>query len=60
LRIPIIESERKKLDMMLPRDQIHQGVIAQVSAAEFLELDEFLDMLDEERRMLKRKVSQIR
>ncbi len=40
---------------MLERDQIHQGVIAQVSAAEFLELDEFLDMLDEERRISEKK-----
>ena len=55
LRVPIIESERKKLDMMLPPDQIHQGVIAQVSAAEFLELDEFLDMLDAERKSAEKK-----
>jgi 23S rRNA (guanosine2251-2'-O)-methyltransferase len=53
LKIPIIEAERKKLDMMLPREQHenhnHQGVIAQVSAAEFLGLDEFFKDLDAER-----------
>jgi 23S rRNA (guanosine2251-2'-O)-methyltransferase len=49
LKIPVIEAERKKLDLMLPRDQIHQGVIAQVSAAEFVSLDEFLQSLDAER-----------
>lgn len=49
LKIPVIEAERKKLDLMLPRDQIHQGVIAQVSAAEFLNLDDFLQSLDQER-----------
>ena len=51
LKIPVIEAERKKLDLMLPRDQIHQGVIAQVSAAEFLSLDEFLETLDDERQL---------
>ncbi|HEY9754402.1 MAG TPA: 23S rRNA (guanosine(2251)-2'-O)-methyltransferase RlmB [Oculatellaceae cyanobacterium] len=53
LKIPIIESERKKLDTMLPREQRennnHQGVIAQVSAAEFLGLEEFFKDLDSER-----------
>jgi 23S rRNA (guanosine2251-2'-O)-methyltransferase len=55
LKIPIIESERKKLDMMLPRDerenqnQNHQGVVAQISAAEYLDLDEFFKDLDSER-----------
>ncbi len=53
LKIPVIEAERKKLDMMLPRDQVHQGVIAQVSAAEFLSLDEFLESLDDERERAK-------
>jgi 23S rRNA (guanosine2251-2'-O)-methyltransferase len=49
LKIPIIEAERKRLDQMLPRDQIHQGIIAQVSKTEFLTLEDFFQSLDQER-----------
>src|ERR1700733_7054494 len=47
LKIPVVESDRRKLDQMLGEGQIHQGVVAQISPAEFLTLESFLDSLSE-------------
>jgi len=45
LRIPVVVCERRKLDFMLPGDQVHQGVAAQIAAAAFWDLPEFIDDL---------------
>ena len=55
LRIPVVESERQKLDHMLGPEHIHQGVVAQISPAEFLALEDFLDTLDAERQKIQAK-----
>jgi 23S rRNA (guanosine2251-2'-O)-methyltransferase len=55
LRIPVVESERKKLDYMLGPEHIHQGVVAQISPAEFLDLEDFLDSLTFERENVQKR-----
>ena len=47
LKIPVVESDRRRLDQMLGGGQIHQGVVAQISPAEFLTLESFLVSLDQ-------------
>jgi 23S rRNA (guanosine2251-2'-O)-methyltransferase len=49
LKIPLVESDRRKLDQMLGGGQIHQGVVAQISPAEFLTLESFLSSLSRQR-----------
>ncbi len=49
LKIPLVESDRRRLDQMLGGGQIHQGVVAQISPAEFLSLEAFLSSLSQER-----------
>ncbi|HEY9679953.1 MAG TPA: 23S rRNA (guanosine(2251)-2'-O)-methyltransferase RlmB [Drouetiella sp.] len=44
-RIPVVICDRRKLDSMVGPNQLHQGVAAQISAAEFWELSDFLDEL---------------
>ncbi len=49
LKIPLVESDRKRLDQLLGAGQAHQGVVAQISPAPFLTLEAFLASLDSER-----------
>ncbi len=44
-RIPVVICDRRKLDYLVGPNQVHQGIAAQISAAEFWELSEFLDRL---------------
>lgn len=44
-RIPVVICDRRKLDWLVGADQVHQGIAAQISAAEFWELSDFLDQL---------------
>jgi 23S rRNA (guanosine2251-2'-O)-methyltransferase len=41
-RIPVVICDRRKLDWLVGPDQVHQGIAAQISAAEFWELSDFL------------------
>jgi 23S rRNA (guanosine2251-2'-O)-methyltransferase len=53
LKIPIVESDRRKMEQMLGAGEHHQGIIAQISVAEFLSLKSFLATLDDERNRTK-------
>jgi 23S rRNA (guanosine2251-2'-O)-methyltransferase len=44
-RIPVVICDRRKLDWLVGPDTVHQGIAAQISAAEFWELSDFLDQL---------------
>ncbi len=44
-RIPVVICDRRKLDWLVGADQVHQGIAAQISAAEFWELSDFLEEL---------------
>ncbi len=44
-RIPVVICDRRKLDWLVGADQVHQGIAAQISAAEFWELSDFLKEL---------------
>ncbi|MBS2001309.1 MAG: 23S rRNA (guanosine(2251)-2'-O)-methyltransferase RlmB [Cyanobacteria bacterium SZAS LIN-5] len=46
-RIPVVVCDRRKLDWLVGPDQLHQGIVAQISAAEFWELSHFLSKLKE-------------
>ncbi len=44
-RIPVVICDRRKLDWLVGPEQVHQGIAAQISAAEFWELSDFLKEL---------------
>lgn len=44
-RIPVVVCDRRKLDYLCGPDQVHQGIAAQISAAEFWQLSDFLNQL---------------
>lgn len=46
LKVPVVFCDRRKLDQMAGGSTRHQGVVAQMSPAELLELDDFLAALD--------------
>jgi len=47
--IPVVECERKKLDQMIGADQVHQGVVAQLSPVDYWELEQFLQLVTKDK-----------
>src|SRR5262249_33939273 len=47
MKIRIVSCDQRKLDQMDGRNAVHQGVVAQVSAAEYMSLDDLLAMIDD-------------
>jgi 23S rRNA (guanosine2251-2'-O)-methyltransferase len=48
-KVPVVDADKRKLDTMVGGKDKHQGVVAQLSPQEFLELSEFLDQFDAEK-----------
>ncbi len=48
-KIPVVDCDRKKLDRLMPEGVRHQGVVAQISAADFIGFDQFLKQLDKDK-----------
>lgn len=49
LQVPVVTCERHKLDQLVGNDQVHQGVVAQISASDYLTLASLFQALDKER-----------
>jgi len=47
--IPVVECERKKLDLMIGADQAHQGVVAQLSPVDYWQLEQFLKLVEKDK-----------
>jgi len=47
LKVPIVESDRRKLESLTPEGSNHQGVVATISPAQYKEWGEFLSELKE-------------
>jgi 23S rRNA (guanosine2251-2'-O)-methyltransferase len=52
LKIPVAIVDRRKLDELVGKLERHQGIVAQISAAQMLDLDDFLDQLMAEKNSL--------
>lgn len=55
LEIPVVSCEKRRLDQMVPQDQRHQGIVAQISVTDFQDLDEFLEGVDNQRKAAEQK-----
>lgn len=47
-KIPVVDCDRKKLDRLMPEGVRHQGVVAQISAGDFISFEHFLSELKKE------------